>query len=620
VAVMAVSEQDELGRLLGRNLFELVPFSVAVIDRDFRIIAANGNFEEFFGEWRNHRCHEAYKNSPAPCQRCQARATFEDGQVRVSDETGVDRNGRKCHYVVHLAPLRGDDGEVKYVVEMTTDLTETRRWRREYDLFFERVPCYVLVVDRHYRVVRANEKFRQAFGDPEGRFCYEICKRLSEPCPSCPAALSFADGGEHTSSQVGVHQDGSPAHYVVTSSPLGRGENGVEHVIEMATDLSEVHHLRNELKSLQHFYESLIHDSPAGILALDTAGQARIMNPAARSLLEWKAKRPPTDARLREMLPAEFFAWEGVAGGKLELGEAVVRSASGQEIPVRFSAVNLARHEKQLGHAAFIEDLREVKRLEQENLEAERLAAVGQTVAGLAHTIKNLLMGLEGGMYMVDSGLRRGEVNRITKGWDILQRNFEKTTALVKGFLSFAKGRLPRPRPTDPNALARGIVDLYVEAARRQGVELEVEAAGNVGEAPLDPDGLETCITNLVSNAVDAAALRTEPGGKVVLRTREESGELVFEVTDNGCGMDAEVKSRVFTTFFTSKTGGTGLGLLTTRKIVQEHGGRIEVESRAGEGTTFRIRLPRKRLEAIRAAAEAAEKAEADSTQERANS
>jgi len=111
---------------------------------------------------------------------------------------------------------------------------------------------------------------------------------------------------------------------------------------------------------------------------------------------------------------------------------------------------------------------------------------------------------------------------------------------------------------------------------------------------------MKTSLTNLRSNGIDAAMMRDESGGRVVVRTREEDGELIFEVIDNGCGMDWEVKRRVFTTFFTTKGGkGTGLGLLTTRKIVQEHGGRIEVESTSGKGSIFRIHLPRKRLETL---------------------
>ena len=590
----------ELEALLARNLFETVPFNVSIIDREFRVLAANSYFEEYFGEWRGRRCFEVCKGATDKCSHCQAQATFDDGRVRVSDESGVDRHGRACHYVVHLAPLKDAEGRVKYVIEMTTDLTETRRWQREYDLFFERVPCYVSVIDCNFHIVRANEKFREAFGEAEGRHCYEVYKRRKKMCSHCPAALTFQDGAEHVSSQVGVHQDGTPAYYVVTTSAVSHGGQRVAHVIEMATDLTKVHQLETELKKAHDFYESLVRNSASGILAVDTSGEIRIMNPAARALLHWESKRPPTPERLQTMLPKEFFARSLTDGELSELSEVPLHAASGEDVPVRFSAVEMKSHGTSLGRAAFLQDLREVKRLEQEKLEAERLGAVGQTVAGLAHTIKNLLMGLEGGMYMVDSGLRKGDARRITDGWQILQRNFEKTTALVKDFLSFAKGRLPELTLVDPSALARSIVDLYRDAAARQGVELSLEASAGVRKAPLDPHGMETCLTNLVSNGIDAAMARELPGAKVTLRTREQAGDLIFEVADNGCGMDQEVKAKVFTTFFTTKGGkGTGLGLLTTRKIVQEHGGRIEIESVLDRGSTFRIRLPRSRLEAL---------------------
>ncbi len=592
----------ELEPLLGPNLFEMVPFNVSVINREFRVLAANRNFEEYFGEWRGRRCFEVCKGAAEQCPHCHAQASFDDGKVRVSDESGVDRHGRPCHYVVHLAPLKDADGRVKYVIEMTTDLTETRRWQREYNLFFERVPCYVSVIDREFHIVRANEKFRQAFGETEGKYCYEVYKRRKRMCAHCPAALTFGDGAEHVSSQVGVRQDGTPAHYVVTTSAVSRGGKDVAHVIEMATDLTKVHELEMELKRAHDFYESLVRNSATGILAVDTTDGIRIMNPAACALLSWESKRPPAPERLRTILPEEFFTAATARGEQLNLSEVLLHAAGGGDVPIRFSAVELRSHGTRLGKAAFMQDLREVKRLEQEKLDAERLAAVGQTVAGLAHTIKNLLMGLEGGMYMVDSGLRKGDAGRITDGWQILQHNFEKTTALVKDFLSFAKGRLPEFTSVYPNAIARGVVDLYHDAAARQGVELSLNAASDLPKAPLDPHGIETCLTNLVSNGIDAAMMREQPGGKVTVRTREEAGDLVFEVVDNGCGMDQEVTGRVFTTFFTTKGGkGTGLGLLTTRKIVHEHGGRIEIESQVGRGSTFRIRLPRSRLEALAA-------------------
>ncbi|HUB81783.1 MAG TPA: PAS domain-containing protein [Bryobacteraceae bacterium] len=596
--------QNDLQQLLGRELFELVPFNIAVIDRDFRVVAANRNFEEYFGDWRGHRCYETYKNASERCEHCQAAATFADGRVRVSDETGVDRHGRMCHYVVHLAPLLDDQGSVRYVIEMTSDLTETKRWRREYDLFFERVPCYVFVIDQEFRIVRANEKFVQSFGEIEGRHCYEACKRRKSPCRNCPAAQTFWDGAEHVSEHVGVHQDGSPAHYIVTSSPLGRTGRSVAHVIEMATDVTEVRHLKAELRKAEDLYESIVRNSVNGIVVVDKQDEVLIMNRVAHSLLNWRAKQPPSAARLKQMLPPEFFE-PASSNCCLDFPDSKLQAVGGEEVPVRFSSINLQSRGKILGRAALMRDLRDVKKLEQEKLEAERLAAVGQTVAGLAHSIKNLLMGLEGGMYIADSGLRRGDASRIAEGWQILQRNFEKTTSMVKDFLSFAKGRLPQLTATDPNAIARAIHELYRDAAARQGIELSIEPGEDVREAPLDPDGIETCLTNLVSNGIDAAVLREEPGGNVVIRTREEANELVFEVADNGTGMDEEIQAKIFTTFFTTKGGkGTGLGLLTTRKIVQEHGGRMEMESSVERGSVFRIRLPRSRLEALAAAAQ----------------
>jgi PAS domain S-box-containing protein len=496
--------------------------------------------------------------------------------------------------------VRDDSGAITYLMAMATDLTEPRSWQREYDLLFEHVPCPIFVVDREFRIVRENKKFREIFGEPRGRYCYETCKRRRGPCRSCTARLAFSDGAEHSSSEVGFHKDGSPAYYLVTSTPLSRGQDGVRHVMQVATDVTDVYALERQLRNTHDFFEALIRNSPAGIIAVDADGEPRVINPAARLLLQWTAGQSPTAARLKQMLPEQFFSAPTGQVEGLELPEAYLESAQQQKIPVSFSAVELKSGRRQLGRAAFMQDLREIKRLEQEKLDAERLATVGQTVAGVAHSIKNLLTGLEGGMYMVDSGLHRSDATRLTTGWEMLQRNFGKMTSLVKDFLAFAKGRMPELRPTDPNALAQDIVNLYIEAARMQGVELRCEPQAQAKPALLDPQGIEICVTNLISNAIDAAAMRPKRDGKVLLRTRDQDDELIFEVIDNGGGMDWEVKGKVFTTFFTTKGGkGTGLGLLTTHKVVQEHGGTIDVESTPGQGSTFRIRLSRQRLQAI---------------------
>lgn len=244
-------------------------------------------------------------------------------------------------------------------------------------------------------------------------------------------------------------------------------------------------------------------------------------------------------------------------------------------------------------------DITAVKKLEREKREAERLAAVGETVAGIAHGIKNVLMGLEGGMYAVNTGIEKGDDERIARGWTTLEQNVGRISEFVKEFLDFAKGRETAVRPTDPAAPARSVAELFGEKAAQAGVRLEtrLEAAA---PASLDEEGIHTCLSNLVSNAIDACLVadRQDREFVVVLTSRAENGALVYEVADNGGGMDYDISRKVFSKFFTTKGSdrGTGLGLLTTKRIVHQHGGQISFTTREGEGSVFRITLPRDRL------------------------
>ena len=241
-------------------------------------------------------------------------------------------------------------------------------------------------------------------------------------------------------------------------------------------------------------------------------------------------------------------------------------------------------------------DITPVKRLEHEKREGERLAAVGETVAGIAHGIKNVLMGLEGGMYAVNTGIEQGDDTRIARGWQMLEENVRRISEFVREFLDFAKGRVAQVSMVDPNAPARKVVELFGEKAAQAGIRLAVDLGQGIRPAPLDEDGIHTCLANLVSNAIDACLLGDAKRHYVVaVSSREEGDTLVYEVADNGHGMDSEISRKVFSKFFTTKGSdrGTGLGLLTTKKIVHQHGGRISFTSKEGEGSVFRIELPR---------------------------
>jgi len=587
---------DALDEWIHSHLFDQVPQAISVIDREYRVCKTNHRYTEIFGTWHDRTCYDVLKGRSARCRGCQAAQVFADAQPRTTDDVWLDKGGRRGHYVVRLVPIPGGDGRVEYVMEMATDVTESTKLEREHQILFERTPCYVAVLDRDLRIVRANEALRTTFGDHSGKLCHEVYKHRSDRCPNCPALRSFEDGQVHTEESVGVRQDGSPARYVVTTAPLARPDEPIEYVIEILHDVTDVLDLKDELERERLFLRSLVDHSIDGIVATEAGGMITVLNPAAEGLLALTAEDTIGSGDLARVFPAEFLEVLASRGASCILPETVIRVGD-EDIPIRFSGVVLRDDGRVLGSAGFLQDLREVKNLEREKLDAERLAAVGQTVAGLAHGVKNILTGLEGGMFLLRWGVEDDRKDKFQQGWEMLDRNFDKITSFVREFLSFVKGRMPVVTPTDPNRIAAEVVELYREAAAEKGVEVAAELDPSVGEANLDTEAIHSSLANLVSNAIDACLVSDHKGGHVTVRTRDRDGCLELEVEDDGCGMDYEVKRKVFTTFFTTKgTEGTGLGLLVTKKAVQEHGGSIDINSTPGAGSVFRIVLPRDRL------------------------
>jgi PAS domain S-box-containing protein len=354
---------------------------------------------------------------------------------------------------------------------------EIQQWLHHH--LFDQVPVAISVIDREYNIVDANPRFQEVYGPWRGRPCYEIYKGRDEPCHKCAAFLTFKDGMTRIREEEGIVAGGSQMDYLVHMVPI-RGPMGkIRFIVEMSTDITEV------------------------------------------------------------------------------------------------------------------------KRLEKEKREAERMAAVGETVAGIAHGIKNVLMGLEGGMYAVNSGIEMGDDARIARGWVTLEENVERISRFVKEFLDFAKGRKTTVAMVDPQRPVLKVADLFREKAGQAGVWMDLNLQPGLEPAPLDEDGIHTSLANLVSNAIDACMVAEKPRDFVVTLTlKEEDGVLVYEVSDNGRGMDYEISRKVFSKFFTTKGSdrGTGLGLLTTKRIIHQHGGKISFTSKEGVGSVFRIELPRDSL------------------------
>lgn len=226
-------------------------------------------------------------------------------------------------------------------------------------------------------------------------------------------------------------------------------------------------------------------------------------------------------------------------------------------------------------------------------VQAERLAAIGQTIATLSHHIKNILQGIRGGSYLIEEGLKAREFDVVGKGWTIVEKNQEKISNLVMDMLTYSKERQPALTPADINEVAADVVELMTTRADEAGVNLQWRPDTNIPRLMFDPDALHRAILNVVTNAIDACDECS--AGLVTVRTEYDTeGQIVSVlVEDNGQGVALEDRAKIFSIFESRKgSRGTGLGLPVSLKILREHNGDIDLQSTPGQGSQFRLSMP----------------------------
>ena len=229
----------------------------------------------------------------------------------------------------------------------------------------------------------------------------------------------------------------------------------------------------------------------------------------------------------------------------------------------------------------------ELTRSYEELGKADRLAALGQIAAGLAHELRNPLGAIKGSLEILRSRAREGSPEAEFSA--LAETELTRLDSLLTDFLSYARPHEPRLTASPLDDLVDHVVALLRPTAERASVQLEAEHPRGGPLVRIDREQIGQVVFNMVLNAIQASA----PGTAVRIRELEIEGELVLEIRDQGPGIVAEHAGHIFEPFFTTKKRGTGLGLPIAQRIVTAHGGRIELDSAEGGGTVFRVILPR---------------------------
>lgn len=493
---------------------------------------------------------------------------------------------------------RSFDEMSQQITESHTRLEESRRLYRD---LFQKVPCYLTAVDKDFRIVRANEAFKNEFGDQTGKQCYAVFKGRDVKCENCLVERTFMDKLPHRSEEVWQSEEsGEKTFVILNTSPIFNEQGGVSEVLEMAVDVTRVEKLQKQLKKKEEQFQVLFENVPCYLTVVDRSFKIAFSNKTfSQDFGESVGKNCYFVYKGREEKCEECPVEKTFSDGTIHFSEEIWhRNGETKYIVVRTSPIM----DDQGNIVEVMEmstDITEIKTLQNE------LATLGETVAGMSHDVKNILSGLEGGVYIVDSGLRSGNEERIRTGWTMVKKNVEKVSELVQDILYASKERVPEYQECDIAAILNDIYDLYKKKAYDSRILFVKDFEDDMGTAYLDPKGIHSAVANLVANAVQACgSVREDRDLRISIGGRLSGSILTLWVVDNGAGMSEEVRQRLFTKFYSTKgSKGTGLGLVVTRKVVEEHLGTISVESTLGAGTTFRIEIPVKRSAQTRALA-----------------
>jgi len=224
------------------------------------------------------------------------------------------------------------------------------------------------------------------------------------------------------------------------------------------------------------------------------------------------------------------------------------------------------------------------------------LASLGLMIGSISHGIKGLLTGLDGGIYILDSGFAKKNEAQIKEGWDVVKLTVERIRKMISDILFYAKERDLRLERHDVRKFVEGVGKELKSKLKSQKIKFVNDFDPELGEFEVDLTYVHSAMLNIIENAIDAC-LRDQTKGshKIILGARKHKEKIILEIIDNGIGMDSETQDKIFTPFFSSKgTKGTGLGLFIANAIIEQHGGEINVRSNIGQGTLFQMIIPRK--------------------------
>ena len=360
----------------------------------------------------------------------------------------------------------------------------------------------------------------------------------------------------------------------------------------------EVQNYLIRLAEEKGFFETVFNAIQEGIIVTDSNGRITYVNEAACELFGLESEDAigkRLDERVRGLDWDALSHSEGAISRDMEIFYPQNRFINFYIVPLtierRATEDKIDISARHVGHAMILRDITESRRSAEQTIESERLNALTLLAAGVAHEIGNPLNSLHIHLQLMERKVRELDdrvQGELQESIDVARAEIARLDSIVTQFLRAIRPSKPQLHPENVNAIVDEAVRFFAPEIQDREIVVEQELRSDLPLLQLDRDQMKQAFYNVIKNSFEAMKRRNV----LRIRTDRDDTHVLVSFTDTGVGMSAENLSRVFEPYFTTKSSGTGLGLLIVRRIVREHGGELSIESSEGKGLTLTIRLP----------------------------
>jgi len=480
---------------------------------------------------------------------------------------------------------------------------ELKKQKDEYQVMFEQVPCLITVQDKNFKLLRYNSEFAESF-DPEwGDFCYHAYKGRDEKCPNCPVEKTFADGLPHYGEESGVNKDGSPAHWIVRTSPIKNSQGDIVAAMEISLDISQRKQLEEKLEKSEKKYHEIFNNIPNPVFVLDFENLTIIdCNDSVEAVYGFM-KYDITNTPFLDLFPEdERDRYAAILRTSKEITQARQLNQKGSPLFVNIR-VSPSEYPGRKVLLVTTSDITKRLETEQQLIQASKMATLGEMATGVAHELNQPLSVIKTASSFSIKKINKNEPIEAEILFNILTKidsNVDRATKIINHMRQFARKSEMDFEKVQVNDILEKAFEIFSQQLKVRGIEVIWYIDKKLPKINANPSRLEQVFINLLLNARDAIEDKWDHQApkagekKIVLKTTCDARNVICEVCDTGKGVPESIADKIFEPFFTTKEvgKGTGLGLSISYGIVKDCGGSIKVIPNKPEGACFVLKIP----------------------------